>query len=127
SLPMTFGVRAWTSRSAPATRPMLAGARSAGGVVGGRGAHGYAFIPGSEGALRLLSALFRDSIRVYYAPKAFRAANVDFTSGAFIVRTAANAARVHEVVAREAAAARVSVFALQSARVDSGTDLGSNS
>ncbi len=127
SLPMTYGVRAWTSRSAPVTRPMLALARSGGGVVGGRGAHGYAFAPGSESALRLLASLLRDSIRVHFAPKGFRASSVEFASGAFVVRTAANDARVHEAVARAAASIGIPVVALASALVESGTDLGSNS
>ena len=127
SLPMSFGVRAWTSRSAPSTRMPRALARMAGGVVGGRGTHGYAFVPGSEGALRLLATLFRDSIRVHYAPKAFRAASVDFAQGAFIVRSAANDARVHELIAQAAAETGVTVIALGSALVEHGTDLGSNS
>jgi hypothetical protein len=127
SLPMSFGVRAWTSRTAPAARPPRMNARIAAGVMGGRGTHGYAFVPGSESALRLLASLFRDSIRVHYAPKPFRASSVDFPSGAFIVRTAANDARVHDVVAQAAVATGMTVIALRSALVESGTDLGSNS
>lgn len=128
SLPMAYGVRAWTSRLAPAgPRPVAAMAPAAGGVVGGRGAHGYAFAPGSEVSLRLLASLFRDSVRVYFAPRAFRAAGTDFPSGAFIVRAAANGVDVHETVARAAAATGARVVALASAMVESGTDLGSNS
>jgi hypothetical protein len=128
SLPMAFGVRAWTSRTAPAgAQPVSALPPAAGSVVGGRGAHGYAFAPGSDASLRLLSSLFRDSVRVYFAPRAFRVANGDFPSGAFIVRNAANAPTVHETISRAAAATGARVVALASAMVALGTDLGSNS
>ena len=128
SLPMTFGVRAWTSRLAPAgARPVVTLAPSTGGVTGGRGAHGYAFAPGSEVSLRLLASLFRDSVRVYFAPRAFRIAGGDFPKGAFIVRTAANKPDVHETIVRAAAATGAQVVALPSALVEAGTDLGSNS
>ncbi|HEX6317104.1 MAG TPA: M14 family zinc carboxypeptidase [Gemmatimonadaceae bacterium] len=128
SLPMAFGVRAWTSRVAPAGgQPVTTLAAAPGGVVGGRGAHGYAFAPGSEVSLRLLATLFRDSVRVYFAPRAFRVAGGDFPSGAFIVRAAANAPDVHDIVSRAATATGARVVALASAMVSSGTDLGSNS
>lgn len=128
SLPMSFGVRAWTSRVAPAgAQPVATLTATPGVVVGGRGAHGYAFAPGSEVSLRLLASLFRDSVRVYFAPRAFRVPNGDFPSGAFIVRAAANAPGVHETIARAAAATGARVVALASSMVSSGTDLGSNS
>jgi hypothetical protein len=128
SLPMAFGVRAWTSRAAPSgAQPVAVLAPAAGSVVGGRGAHGYAFTPGSDASLRLLSSLFRDSVRVYFAPRAFRVANGDFPSGAFIVRAAANSPNVHETISRAAATTGARVVALASAMVASGTDLGSNS
>ena len=128
SLPMAFGVRAWTSRLAPTgTRAVAALTPAAGTVVGGRGAHGYAFGPGSEASLRMLATLFRDSVRVYFAPRAFRVSGDAFPSGAFIVRAAANAAGVHEAVSRAAVSSGARVVALSSAMVESGTDLGSNS
>jgi hypothetical protein len=128
SLPMAFGVRAWTSRVAPAgARPLASLPAVTGGVTGGRGAHGYAFAPGSEVSLRLLASLFRDSVRVYFAPRAFRVPGGDFPNGAFIVRAAANAPGVHETVSRAATATGARVVALPSSRVDAGTDLGSNS
>jgi hypothetical protein len=128
SLPMAFGVRAWTSRQAPAGGHTVAALAAApGSVVGGHGAHGYAFAPGSDVSLRLLASLFRDSVKVYFAPRAFRVAGGDFPSGAFIVRTAANTPTVHEAVSRAATATGARVVALASAMVVSGTDLGSNS
>jgi hypothetical protein len=126
SLPMTFGVRAWTSRTPPTLPRTLA--RAPGGVIqGGRAAHAYAFVPGSEVSLRLLGALFQDSLRVYFAPRAFRAGTIDFPKGAFLVRVAPNGERVHAAVERAVREAGATAFAINSARVDSGTDLGSNS
>lgn len=128
SLPMAFGVKAWSSRVAPAgAQPVTEMGMTAGAVIGGRGAHGYAFAPGSEVSLRMLSSLFRDSVRVYFAPRAFRVAGGDFPSGAFVVRVAANSPDVHEKVTRAASSSGATVVALASAMVDAGTDLGSNS
>jgi len=90
-------------------------------------AYGYAFEPGSEAAIRMLSGLLADSVRVWHAPRRFRAAGTDFPHGALVVRVAANDPAVHEKVRRHAAASGVRVTALASAMVESGTDLGSNS
>ena len=89
--------------------------------------YGYAFAPGSEASLRLLAALLADSVRVWYTPRGFRMAHADFRQGAFVVRTAANAAGVHDLVARHARAAGAVVTPLASAAVTEGADLGSNS
>jgi hypothetical protein len=126
SLPMAFGVRAWTSKSAPGPRVVFQMAPP-GQIIGGRAAHAYAFAPGSESALRMLGMLFRDSVRMYFAPKAFKLGAADFPEGAFIVRVAPNGERVHAIVERAARATGMRTFALQSALVESGTDLGSNS
>ncbi|HKS07807.1 MAG TPA: M14 family zinc carboxypeptidase [Gemmatimonadaceae bacterium] len=127
SLPMAFGVRAWTSRSAPMGLFANQVRPTAGTVTGGRAAHAYAFAPGSEASLRMLSVLFADSIRVSFAPRAFKLGVADFPKGAFIVRVASNGERVHDAVTRAARASGVNAFALASALVETGTDLGSNS
>ncbi len=131
SLPMTHGVRAWTSAGAPVVREqrvLAGGVRQGGGIVGTvPAAHGYAFHPGNEAALRLLAALLRDSVRVHFATRPFTAGGMAFDQGAFVVRVAANGVRVHELVQQAATAAGVPAYALRSALVESGTDLGSNS
>jgi hypothetical protein len=66
-------------------------------------------------------------VRVWYAPRSFRAGDADFPRGAFVVRVAANDTTVHERVRRNAAASGARVVALASAAVERGTDLGSNS
>ena len=127
SLPFMFRVNAWTTSSVPdgsevvaRDRPMISNVRLP------PAAHGYAFAPGSETSLRMLSGLLRDSVRVWYARRWFRIGDRTFPNGAFIVRVAANEARVHELV-RQHAGEGADVVALSSAAVDAGTDLGSNS
>jgi hypothetical protein len=126
SLPYLFRVRAWWTRTAPGGEPVATIAPTI-PAAPAAAAHGYAFEAGSESAMRLLSALLRDSVRVWYAPRAFRSGSASFPRGAFIVRSAANDSgipgRIRDAVA--ATGARVSPIA--SALVDEGTDLGSNS
>ena len=106
-----------------------AGAGTAGAETAGVGAarHAYAVAPGSEAALRWVSALLADSVRVWYAPGAFRVGEARFPRGAFVVRVAGNDGSVHERVRRAAAASGAAVAALATGLVDEGTDLGSNS
>ena len=125
ALPYTFRLRAWWTRSPPGPVDSLRFEPTA--RSGERGAYGYAFRTGSEASLRLLARLLADSVRVWYAPRAFRVGAATFPRGAFVVRAAANAADVHDKVQREAAAAGARLAPLASAGVDEGTDLGSNS
>jgi hypothetical protein len=129
SLPFTFNLRAWGSGSAvgpvePVSRASLAALRPA---APPEAHYGYAFAAGSESSIRLLAALMADSVRVWYAPRGFRAGSYDFPDGGFVVRAAGNRADVHERVRTHAAAAGAAVAPLASARADAGTDLGSNS
>lgn len=126
SLPMAFGVRAWTSRAAPG-EGIAIGMLPPGTIIGGRAAHAYAFTPGSESALRMLAALSRDSLIVHFAQRAFRIGAAEFPRGAFLVRVSPNGERVHGAVQRAATESGAAVFALATAAVDAGTDLGSNS
>ncbi len=130
SLPFTFRVRAWTSGQSLGARERvttLAASRPAPAAADANAAHGYAFEVGSEASYRFLAGLFRDSVRVWYAPKAFTSGTNTFPRGAFIVRTAGNRADLAAVVQRRAADAGVRVTPIPSALVDAGTDLGSNS
>lgn len=127
SLPFAFRVRAWVSGQAigPATRvTALAGAPVA---VPAPAAHGWAFEAGSEASYRMLAGLFRDSVRVWYAPKSFTSGGVSYPRGAFVVRVAGNRADVAESVRRRTAESGAVVRGVPSARVEQGTDLGSNS
>ncbi len=130
SLPFAFRVRAWTSAQAIAAN----GAERVTTVVAAApvseiaaGAHGWAFEAGSEASYRMLSGLFRDSIRVWYAAKAFTSGGVSYARGAFVVRVAGNRSDVAAVVRQRAVESGATVRPVASALVESGTDLGSNS
>ncbi|MBR9989513.1 MAG: hypothetical protein KFH98_07145 [Gemmatimonadetes bacterium] len=129
SLPFTFNVRAWGSAGAvgpvePVTPASLGAMRPA---APPEARYGYAFAAGSESSIRLLASLMRDSVRVWYAPRGFRAGRFEFPDGGFIVRAAGNRPDVHERMRTHATAAGAAVAPLASARADAGTDLGSNS
>jgi hypothetical protein len=131
SLPMAYRLRAWHL----ATPPAGAGEASADpastpappAAAPARARYAYAFEAGSESALRMLAALLADSVRVWYAPHAFRSGDHDFPRGAFLVRVAGNDSSVHETVRRHAQRSGASVASISSSAVDAGTDLGSNS
>jgi hypothetical protein len=137
SLPLAFRVRAWGSAQAaaglervtalPAAAPPAPVSLAAPPPPPGPAAHGWAFEAGSEASYRMLAHLFRDSVRVWYAPKSFTSAGHAFPDGAFVVRNAGNRADVAETVRRHAVATGASVRAVPSALVEEGTDLGSNS
>jgi hypothetical protein len=126
SLPHAYRVRAWTARTLPPSLERITGlTREL--REWSRGRYGYAFEPGSESSIRLLASLLRDSVRVWYAPRAFTAGGVRFPRGAFVVRAAMNDSTAHALTQQHAAAAGARVTPLASAGVDDGIDLGSGS
>ncbi len=129
ALPYTYRVRAWSTRAVPAGVERLSEADipSSAPPAPARAAFGYAFEAGSESSLRLLSTLLADSVRVWYAARAFRIGEARYPRGAFVVRTGANGDTVHDLVRRHAQSAGARVTALMSAAADEGTDLGSGS
>jgi hypothetical protein len=129
ALPYTYRVRAWNSRALPegVQRISESDIPDTAPPAPPAAAFGYAFEAGSESSLRLLAALLADSVKVWYAPRAFRSGSVRFPRGAFVARTVANSERLHSLVSRHASAARARVHAIQSAAADEGTDLGSGS
>jgi len=131
SLPYTFRVRAYTTRTVPAGTDLAADAfarpPAASEAPSTPAQYAYAFAPGSEASIRLLAALLRDSVRISYAPRAFRVGQGNFPHGAFVVRVAANDSTVHRRMRNGIAASNARVSTVASALVDEGTDLGSNS
>jgi hypothetical protein len=125
SLPFAYRVRAWGTATLPAGLQDVPAPTAA--APPARARYGYAFAPGSESGIRLLAGLLADSVRVWYAPRSFRAGGADFPRGAFVVRVAANDSGVHARERARAAEAGAADVALGSAAVESGTDLGSNS
>jgi hypothetical protein len=122
-----YRVRAWHTSAAPGGLEPLTAIPGSPPAAPAEANYGYAFEPGSEASLRMLSGLLADSVRVWYAPKWFRAAERTFANGAFIVRNEPNGEGVHVSVRTHQAASGADVVPLSTARVDDGTDLGSNS
>ncbi len=131
SMPYTFRVNAWWTRGAVAGAEELPATFGESGqtqpAAPATGRFGYAFEPGSEASTRMLATLLRDSARVWYAQRGFRVGDARFPHGAFVVRAAANDTSIHDIVRRAAASSGARVAPLNSALVDEGTDLGSNS
>ncbi|MEW5914931.1 MAG: M14 family zinc carboxypeptidase, partial [Gemmatimonadota bacterium] len=126
SLPYAYRVRTWTVRTLPGSLERITGLTKE-LREWTRGRYGYAFEPGSESSIRLLAGLLSDSVRVWYAPRAFTTSGVRFPRGAFVVRAALNESTVHAKTQQLAAAAGARVTALASSGVDEGIDLGSGS
>lgn len=127
SLPYAHRVRAWHTRTLPASLAPLGDLPARPAVSTGRAQYGYAWEPGSEASNALLASLLKDSVKVWYAPRAFTSGGKRFSHGAFVVRVFFNTETVHQQVAQHASRAGVTVYPIASAGVDEGTDLGSNS
>jgi hypothetical protein len=127
SLPMAWRVQAYAVRTIPAGVTAVTELPRTPASALTTAQYGYAFAPGSEASIRLLSSLLRDSIRVWHAPMPFTSGGAKFPNGAFVVRVAMNSATVHARVAALAQAAGAQVSPIASAGVTEGTDLGSNS
>jgi hypothetical protein len=127
SMPYAYRVRAWWTRGpvGPA-EPLPAAAATAPSTIA-NATYGYAFEPGSEASIAMLSRLLADSARVWFAPRTFRSGDARFEGGAFVVRVAANRPGIHDQVRRAAAATGARVVPLATAAMTEGADLGSNS
>ncbi|MEX2153020.1 MAG: hypothetical protein WD825_06735, partial [Gemmatimonadaceae bacterium] len=131
SLPYTFRVNAWWTRGPVAGAETVTAAsldrQPVDASPSPAPAYGYAFEAGSEAGIRLLATLLRDSVRVWYAPRAFRSGTASFPKGALVVRAASNDTSVRRRVSEGMTVTGARVVPLRSAMVDEGTDLGSNS
>ena len=127
SLPYAWRVKAWHTRSVPASAAAFTALPRDAAPSVPRAQYGYVFDPGSEASIHLLASLLEDSVRVWHAPRAFTAGGRAFPHGAFLVRVAPNGESVHERVAVHATQAGAAVYPVPSAGVEEGTDLGSNS
>ncbi|MGH7678468.1 MAG: hypothetical protein ACRENU_08390, partial [Gemmatimonadaceae bacterium] len=131
SLPHTFRVRAWGTRTMPTGEELrsdyFAPRRAILPSPTGSPPVAWVFEPGSEASTRLLAALLADSIKVWYAPRSFRAGGSRFPNGAFVIRVAPNGINSFARVNRAVGSTGAKVTVLTSMLVDEGTDLGSNS
>ncbi len=127
SLPLAYRVNAFTAPALPAALERVTPIRLMTPMMVPAAQHGWAFAAGSEASYRLLAGLFRDGVRVWYAPKPFRVGNANFPNGGFVVRVAGNGSDVLQKLQARVRETAVPVQPLATALVDEGTDLGSNS
>jgi hypothetical protein len=135
TLPLLFGVDAFWSENAidlgGADRLTAADGSGADGSPRGQTATGaarppdkaryaYAFTPDSMSAMRLTADLLRDGFNLAVASEPFKLDGRDYPRGSIIARTERNPDTLH---ARMQAGA-LEIAALQSARVQTGADLG---
>ncbi|MDX1674840.1 MAG: hypothetical protein R3314_08610, partial [Longimicrobiales bacterium] len=126
SLPFAFRVDAWQTGQVPeGVEP--ASPEPSPVATPERARYAYAFAPGPEPSYRLLGRLLADSVRVRHAPETFRIGDAAYPHGAFLVLVDRNGGDLHDRVTAAARETGAVVRALHTARVDEGTDLGSNS
>ncbi|MCI0486888.1 MAG: hypothetical protein L0229_09835 [Blastocatellia bacterium] len=127
SLPILYGIEAYWSEDAPPatglTRVDAMPAPSVNSSVA-RATYGYAFSPESFGSMRLLAQLLKENFNTAIATEPFRVGGRDFPRGSVIARVERNPASLHDRISALATETGVTVYALNSARVESGPDLG---
>jgi hypothetical protein len=141
SLPLLFGVDAYWSESpvevggmeklpvpqvgrldapnAPPTAQPAAAVRAP-----ERARYAYAFTADSMASMPLAAELLRDGFNIAVATEPFKAGGRDYPRGSLIARVERNPDALHERMQKLSSALGLDVTALQSARVDTGPDLG---
>jgi hypothetical protein len=141
SLPLLFGVEAFWSESpmdmsgmeklpipqvgrldaaiAPPTAQPAAAVRAP-----DRARYAYAFTADSMGSMPLAAELLRDGFNIAVATEPFKAAGRDYPRGSVIARAERNPDALHERMRRAATTLGLEITSLQSARVETGPDLG---
>ncbi|MBM4060586.1 MAG: peptidase M14 [Planctomycetes bacterium] len=129
SLPLLFGVEAWTTSSPLAGRRTVLRAGEAGASVPPLRAEppqvGYVVPWGHNGAAALLAGLLRHGVKVRSIDRKFTLGGVEFPAGSFVVRAQGQPAGLHALLRELAAAHAVPVHTADSSWVDDGPDLGS--
>lgn len=129
SLPLLFGVEAYWSENAIDVSGMEAlGVPSTSGTIAGtppdRARYAYAFTGESLASMRLATRLLHEGFNLAVATEPFRAGGRDYPRGTILARTERNPATLHERIGIGAMPGMVEVSALNSARVETGSDLG---
>ena len=123
TLPLLFGVDAFWSENVidlGAADKSATEATKADGVA--RARYAYAFTPDSMTSMRLTADLLREGFNIAVASDAFKVDGRDYPRGSIIARTERNPDALHARLQK--AGADVGIAALQSARVQTGADLG---
>lgn len=145
SLPLLFGVEAYWSENAVDVSGMEALGPDPGGVVGSilssppdRARYAYAFTGESMASMQLAAGLLNDGFNIAVATEPFRTGDRDYPRGTIIARIERNPVTLHQRISSGSTNDRlgtepavggarlgpVEVSALNSARVQTGSDLG---
>jgi hypothetical protein len=131
SLPLLFGVDAfWTDNAIDVSRMQLADPQTVSGTVGpeppARPRYAYAFTAESLSSMRLATQLLRDGFNLAVATEPFRAGDRTYPPGSVVARIERNPEELHRrlVVHGGGPGGSVEVAHLNSARVQTGPDLG---
>jgi hypothetical protein len=121
SLPLLFGVEAVWTEDAPKPQPGCAADRAWGRM---QPRYAYAVAGDSLASMGFAAALLNEGFNLAVATQPFRAAGRDFPRGSILARVERNPASLGDRAAALAEQHRVGLAGLNSARVDSGADLG---
>jgi hypothetical protein len=131
SLPLLFGVDAMWAESAVDVGGMEKISAIGGGVIGsvvsqpGRARYAYAFTSESSAGMRTAAQLLHEGFNLAVATQPFRVARQDFPRGSIIARVERNQESLHtRIQALSAGGAEPFIVHLESARVETGADLG---
>ena len=144
TLPLLFGVDAFWSESAidvggmeklpvaaitpvDAPPPTAAGSGIGGPRRPDKARYAYIFTPNDIGSMRLTADLLAEGYNVAVATESFRIEGRDYPRGSVIIRTERNPETLHARMEKGGtgmAGWNVAIHALQSARVQTGPDLG---
>ena len=123
TLPLLFGVDAFWSENAidigAAEKSTTEAARGEGAA---RARYAYAFTPDSMTSMRLTADLLREGFNIAVASEPFKVDGRDYPRGSIIARAERNPDALHARLQK--AAGDLGIAALQSARVQTGADLG---
>lgn len=127
SLPILYGVEAWWAED-PVAAGSLTRVESPVSRIQHeqvtRPGYAYAFTPDSFGSMRLLARLLKERFNAAVATEGFTVGGNEFPRGSVIVRVERNPATLHDRITALATEAAVPLISLNSARVESGPDLG---
>jgi hypothetical protein len=128
SLPLAYGVESYwtedvvTGNTEPVTaRPAFSFAAPA------RARFAYLFNWNSQGATRLVCALWKEKYQIALAREPFTSRGRAFSPGTAVVRTLTNPASLHDRIVALAKEYEVELVAADAAMVDTGRDLGDRS
>jgi hypothetical protein len=127
SVPVQFNIEAIpTSGKMPtAVTPVKFGDIAPGKIDGGKATVAYVVPWGTSAAARVLTGALRDNLRVYGYDKPFVQAGRTFPAGTLIIPVKENPERIHETIAKLAAAQSAEVLATNTSWVDDGPNFGS--